>query len=247
MTAAGPLTVLPVEGMPEVDAGARIGDLIAERAELREGDVVVISQKVVSKAEGRLRRLTSVMPGSEARKLAALLGKDPALVQLILDESRDVVRAERGVLITETRQGFVCANAGIDSSNLPDSDTVSLLPEDPDASARRIRAELGLRAGVVVSDSFGRAWRIGQAEVAIGCAGLRPLDDWRGRRDAGGGTLAATLIAIADQAAAAADLVRDKASGVPVAIVRGLDRHVTNDDGPGAAALVRPRAEDLFR
>jgi coenzyme F420-0:L-glutamate ligase / coenzyme F420-1:gamma-L-glutamate ligase len=247
LTAPGPLTVLPVAGMPEVEAGARIGDLIAERAELLDGDVVAISQKVVSKAEGRLRRLTSVMAGVEARKLAALLGKDPALVQLILDESSEVVRAERGVLITETRHGFVCANAGIDSSNVPDSDTVSLLPEDPDASARRIRAELGGRVGVVVSDSFGRAWRIGQAELAIGCAGLRPLDDWRGQRDAGGRALAATVIAIADEAAAAADLVRDKASGVPVAIVRGLGRHVTDDDGPGAAELLRPRAEDLFR
>ena len=246
MTAAGALTVIPVEGLPEIEQGDPLGRLIAERSEISEGDVLVVSQKAVSKAEGRLRRLTSVIPGTEARKLAALLGRDPALVQLVLDESREVIRAERGVLITETRQGLVCANAGIDSSNLPE-DIVSLLPEDPDASARRIRGEIGLRVGVVVSDSFGRAWRLGQSEVAIGSAGLRPLDDWRGRRDAEGRKLAATLIAIADEAAAAGDLVRDKTSRVPAAIVRGLERHVTEDDGPGAAALIRPRAEDLFR
>ena len=198
-----------------------------------------------------MRRLSSVMPGGEARRLAAALGKEPALVELILEESREVLRAERGVLIVETRHGFVCANAGIDSSNLPEPDTVSLLPEDPDASARRIRAEIRAAAGVtvavIVSDSFGRAWRLGQAEVAIGCAGIAPLDDWRGRDDASGRKLEATLIAVADEAAAAADLVRDKASGVPAAIVRGLDRFVSEDDGPGAAALRRPRSEDLFR
>jgi coenzyme F420-0:L-glutamate ligase/coenzyme F420-1:gamma-L-glutamate ligase len=155
------------------------------------------------------------------------------------------------VLIAETHHGFVCANAGIDSSNLPEAETVSLLPEDPDASARRIRAEIRAETGrtvaAIVSDSFGRAWRLGQAEVAIGCAGIKPLDDWRGRRDSGGRELDATLIAIADQAAAAADLVRDKASGVPAAIVRGLERFTGKDDGPGAAALRRPRDEDLFR
>jgi coenzyme F420-0:L-glutamate ligase/coenzyme F420-1:gamma-L-glutamate ligase len=155
------------------------------------------------------------------------------------------------VLIAETRHGFVCANAGIDSSNLPEPGTVSLLPEDPDASARRIRAEIRAAAGAsvatIVSDSFGRAWRLGQAEVAIGCAGISPLDDWHGRRDAEGRELEATLIAIADEAAAAADLVRDKASRVPAAIVRGLDRHLTAADGPGAVSLRRRRDEDLFR
>jgi len=166
-----------------------------------------------------------------------------------------VLRAEGGVLITETHHGFVCANAGVDSSNMPDEHTVCLLPEDPDASARRIRAELRAASGVgvaavatIVADSFGRAWRLGQAEVAIGCAGIAPLDDWRGRSDTGGRPLEATAIATADEAAAAADLVRDKVSRVPVAIVRGLGRHVTEEDGPGAAAeLVRPRGEDLFR
>jgi len=240
-----------VEGLPEFSPGLEIGAEIAARTELREGDVVVVSQKIVSKAEGRVRDLAAVSPGAEARELAARLEKDPAMVQLVLEESAEVLRAERGVLIVETVHGLVCANAGIDSSNLAAEGTVCLLPEDPDASARRIRAELGAggatRLGVVVADSFGRAWRLGQAEVAIGCAGLAPLDDWRGRRDAGGRELEATLIAIADEAAAAADLVRDKASGTPAAVVRGLGHHVGAEDGPGAAALRRPRGEDLFR
>jgi coenzyme F420-0:L-glutamate ligase/coenzyme F420-1:gamma-L-glutamate ligase len=245
------LRVIGIDGLPEVSEGMAVGELIAASAKPADGDVVVVSQKIVSKAEGRIRRLSSVLPGGEARRLAAVLGKEPALVELILEESREVLRAERDVLITETRHGFVCANAGIDSSNLPEPGTVCLLPEDPDASARRIRDEIAVAAGVVVativSDSFGRAWRLGQAEVAIGCAGISPLDDWRGRRDAGGRELEATLIAIADEAAAAADLVRDKTSGVPAAIVRGLDRYVSAEDGPGAAALRRPPNEDLFR
>jgi coenzyme F420-0:L-glutamate ligase / coenzyme F420-1:gamma-L-glutamate ligase len=248
---SGELRVLPVAGLPEVGEGTVVGELIAARTELVDGDVVVVSQKVVSKAEGRIVKLSSVIPGAEARRLAMALGREPALVELILAESREVLRAERGVLIVETRHGFVCANAGIDASNLPSEGTVCLLPEDPDASARRIRREVAAAAdasvGVVVADSFGRAWRLGQAEVAIGCAGLVPLDDWRGRPDAGGRPLAATAIAIADEAASAADLVRDKASGVPAAVVRGLGHHVTAEDGPGAAALRRPRDEDLFR
>jgi coenzyme F420-0:L-glutamate ligase/coenzyme F420-1:gamma-L-glutamate ligase len=267
------LRVLPVASLPEIEAGTNLGAAIAAQVELHNGDVLVISQKIVSKAEGRVRHLSSVLPGAEARRLATLLGKEPNLVQLILDESTEVLRAERGVLITETRHGFVCANAGIDSSNLLQDDTVCLLPENPDASARRIKDELiavvggagvGLsrqkrgvsgethpspssRIAVVIADSFGRAWRLGQAEVAIGCAGLMPLDDWRGRADAHGRQLEATLIAIADQAAAAADLIRSKDSRVPAAIIRGLDRFVTSEHGPGAAALRRPPSEDLFR
>ncbi len=242
------IAIRAVAGLPEFEPGMSVGTEIAARAELAGGDVVVISQKIVSKAEDRVRKLSSVLPGAEARKLAAHLGgKEPALVQLILDESAEVLRAERGVLIVETHHGLVCANAGIDASNLPETGTVCLLPEDPDASARRIRAELGVGPGVVIADSFGRAWRLGQTEVAIGCAGLAPLDDWRGRHDAGGRELEATAIAIADEAAAAADLVRDKTSGTPAAVVRGLGRYVTAEDGPGAAALRRPREEDLFR
>jgi coenzyme F420-0:L-glutamate ligase / coenzyme F420-1:gamma-L-glutamate ligase len=243
--------VIGVSGMPEITEGMAVGDEIAARVELLDGDVIVVSQKIVSKAEGRVRSLANVKPGEEACRLAAELGKEPALVELILAETREVLRAERGVLITETHHGFVCANAGIDSSNLPGAGTVALLPQDPDASARRIRAEIrtasSVSPAVIVSDSFGRAWRLGQAEVAIGCAGIAPLDDWRGREDAAGRELEATLIAIADEAAAAADLVRDKASGVPAAIVRGLDRYVSADDGPGATAIRRPPAEDLFR
>lgn len=266
------LRVMPVEGLPEVEKGDKVGELIAERAELHDGDIVVISQKVVSKAEGQVRRLSEVVPTKRAQKLGKELGKEAGIVELILSESREVLRAERDVLITETHHGFVCANAGIDSSNLPENGTVCLLPVDPDASARTIRAELpsaiegsgvgvsGQQRGasgdphprpphiaVVVADSFGRAWRLGQAEVAIGCAGLAPLDDWRGRTDAGGRELKATAIAIADEVAAAADLVRVKDSGVPAAIVRGLGHYVTAEDGPGAAALRRPPAEDLFR
>jgi len=244
------LTAIGVEGLPEIEEGARLGELIAARAEIEAGDVVVISQKVVSKAEGQTRRLSTVIPGAEARKLAAVLGKEPAMVELILEESSEVLRAERNVLITETHHGFVCANAGIDSSNIPANDTVCLLPEDPDASARRIRAEIvgqGPVVGVVISDSLGRAWRLGQAEMAIGCAGLQSLDDWRGRADAHGRELEATLIAVADEAAAAADLVRGKDSQIPVVILRGLERFVTDEDGSGAIALRRPRDEDLFR
>jgi coenzyme F420-0:L-glutamate ligase/coenzyme F420-1:gamma-L-glutamate ligase len=240
-----------VEGLPEVEEGARLGELIAARAELRDGDLLVIAQKAVSKAEGRVVPLSSAIPGAEARRLAAVLGKEPALVQLILNESKEVLRAERNVLITETHHGFVCANAGIDTSNLPEDDTVCLLPEDPDASARRIRSEIrastGVTPAVIVADSFGRAWRLGQVEVAIGCAGLTPLDDWRGREDAHGQKLEATMIGVADEAAAAADLARSKDSRVPAVIVRGLDRFVTSGDGPGAASLRRPPQEDLFR
>jgi len=238
------LRVLPVEGLPEVTEGMKVGELIAERAELAPGDIVVISQKIVSKAEGQVRRLKDVEPSERAIELGKKLGKEPELVELILSESREVLREDR-VLITETHHGFVCANAGIDSSNLPEDDTVCLLPVDPDASARRIRAEL--QRAVVISDSFGRAWRLGQAEVAIGCAGVTPLDDWRGRADVGGRELSATVIAVADQVASAADLTREKDSGVPVVIVRGLDRYVKAEDGPGAAALHRPPGEDLFR
>jgi coenzyme F420-0:L-glutamate ligase/coenzyme F420-1:gamma-L-glutamate ligase len=252
MSEAAELRVLPVPGLPEIAAGDGLGALIAAAAEPRHGDVVVISQKAVSKAEGRVVPLSAVIPSAEARRLAAELGKEPNLVELILQESRAVLRAERGVLITETNHGIVCANAGIDTSNLPEDDSVCLLPVDPDASARRIRAEIMAAAedsavAVVISDSLGRAWRIGQQETAIGCAGMAPLDDWRGRRDAAGRELAATLIAVADEAAAAADLVRDKASRTPAVVLRGLERYVTAEDGPGAAALRRPPDEDLFR
>jgi len=247
---SGELRAFAVPGLPEVKEGDRVGELIASQVDLEAGDVVVVSQKVVSKSEGRLVELSSVRPSSRAAELAAQLDKDAAVVQLVLDESEEVLRAERGILICETRHGFVCANAGVDTSNVGEG-RAALLPTDPDASARRIRAELQTQSdepvAAVISDSFGRAWRLGQSEVAIGCAGLAPLDDWRGRTDAGGSTLSATEIAIADEAAGAADLVRDKASREPAAVVRGLGRYVSESDGPGAAALRRPRSEDLFR
>jgi coenzyme F420-0:L-glutamate ligase / coenzyme F420-1:gamma-L-glutamate ligase len=181
--------------------------------------------------------------------LAEEQGKDPRHVQVILDESAAVLRAQRGVLICRTHHGFVCANAGVDASNAPSDGALVILPRDPDASARALRAGIRPdppRPAVVIADSFGRAWRHGQCDVAIGIAGLTALDDWRGRRDPRGLELRATAIAVADEAAAAADLVRDKASREPVVVVRGLERFVTDDDGPGAAALVRPLEEDLF-
>jgi coenzyme F420-0:L-glutamate ligase/coenzyme F420-1:gamma-L-glutamate ligase len=244
------LRIRPISGLPELQDGDDLGALIADAAAPVAGEIVVISQKAVSKIEGRVRRLVDVEPGERARELAARLDKVPELVELVLSESERVVRAEGGVLITETRAGWVCANAGIDSSNL-DEGWVTLLPLDGDASARRIRAAISARAGaspaVVLADSFGRAWRLGQADVAIGCAGIGALADWRGRRDALGNELSATVIAVADEVAAAADLARDKDSGVPGAVISGLDHLVTEDDGPGASALRRPEDEDLFR
>ena len=229
------VSAAPLGGLPEVGAGADLAGLLAAGAEtvggLRDGDILVVAHKVVSKAEGRVRHLSDVRPGEPARRLAAEQDKDPRHVQVVLDEAADLVRAERGVLICRTRHGFVCANAGVDASNAPTAGTVVLLPEDPDASARRLRArlrDLTARApAVLVTDSFGRAWR--------------------GRPDAGGRTLRATWIAVADQVAAAADLARAKDSREPAVVVRGLERHVTVQDGPGAAALLRGPAEDLFR
>jgi coenzyme F420-0:L-glutamate ligase/coenzyme F420-1:gamma-L-glutamate ligase len=219
--------------------------------DLRDGDVLVVAHKVVSKAEGRLRRLSEADPCERALRLAAEHGKDPRLVQVVLDESAELLRAERGVLICVTAHGFVCANAGVDQSNAGEPDAVVLLPVDPDGSARRLRAGLGAIRGVhpavVISDSFGRAWRIGQTDVAIGAAGLAPLEDWRGRQDAWGRELRVTMVAVADAAAAAADLARSKSSREPAVLVRGLERLVTTDDGPGAAALTRPEEDDLFR
>jgi coenzyme F420-0:L-glutamate ligase / coenzyme F420-1:gamma-L-glutamate ligase len=240
-----------VAGVPEVRAGDDLGALIAERADVGAGDVVVVAHKVVSKAEGRVRALAGIEPGERARELAADHGKDPRVVQAVLDETAALLRAERGVLICETRHGFVCANAGVDLSNAAAADELILLPLDPDASARALRARLGevagVRPAVVIADSFGRAWRLGQTDVALGAAGLAPLDDWRGRRDAAGRELRATAIAVADSLAAAADLARTKDSREPVVVVRGMERLVGDEDGPGAAALRRPPEEDLFR
>jgi coenzyme F420-0:L-glutamate ligase/coenzyme F420-1:gamma-L-glutamate ligase len=240
----------PLDGLPEISEGDRLGDLIAAAAAPGDDEILVVSHKIVSKAEGRIRDLVAVEPGQRAIELATRTRKDPRLVELALEESRAVIRAEPEVLICETSSGWICANAGIDASNLP-AGQVALLPLDPDASARSIRAQIAERAGaspaVVIADSFGRPWRLGQADIAIGCAGIAPLADWRGRADAGGRALEATEIALAAQIAAAADLVRDKDSGIPGAVITGLGHLVSAEDGPGAAALQRPAAEDLFR
>jgi coenzyme F420-0:L-glutamate ligase/coenzyme F420-1:gamma-L-glutamate ligase len=234
-----------LQGLPEVRPGDDLAALLRDGG-YEPGDVLVLAHKVVSKAEGALRALDAVAVGDRARELAREQGKDPRHVQVILDEAAEILRAQRGVLICRTRHGFVCANAGVDTSNAPEDGVVVILPRDPDASARALRAALPSRPAVVIADSFGRAWRHGQCDVAIGLAGLAALDDWRGRRDPRGLELRATAIAVADEAAAAADLVRDKGSREPAVIVRGLARYVTDEDGPGAAALIRPRAEDLF-
>jgi coenzyme F420-0:L-glutamate ligase/coenzyme F420-1:gamma-L-glutamate ligase len=246
------LTALALGGFPEVTAGDDLAELIAARlSDPAAGDVVVIAHKIVSKAEGRIRVLDDVEPTTRAVELGEHLGKDPRHVQVVLDGTREVLRASHGVLICVTHHGFVCANAGVDASNVPGGDTVVELPADPDVSARRIRAELqrltGVAPAVVIADSFGRAWRHGQVDLAIGCAGISPLEDWRGSTDANGHELHATWIAIADEIAAAADLARAKDASQPVVLVRGLERYVTGDDGPGARALIRPEAEDLFR
>ena len=211
-----------------------------------------MAHKVVSKAEGRVRRLGEIEPGERARALAEEHRKDPRLVQAVLDESAEVLRAVDGTLICVTRHGFVCANAGVDQSNASgEGHELVLLPEDPDASAASLRSGIeaarGVRPAVVIADSFGRAWRLGQTDVAIGVAGITPLDQWIGRNDAFGRNLHVTSIAVADSIAAAADLARAKDSLEPAVLVRGLGRFVTPEDGPGAAALRRPPEQDLFR
>ena len=264
MGAAHPRAAFPVlratalEGLPEIRPGDDLGLAIATAlanagaaGRLAEGDVLVVAHKIVSKAEGRIRALSQVQPCDRAIELARPHGKDPRHVQLILDCSQAVLRASHGVLICVTQHGFVCANAGVDASNVPGEDTVVLLPTDPDASARALRARLTeltrVSPAVLITDSFGRAWRHGQCDVAIGCAGIAPLEDWRGRTDSVGRELHATWIAVADELAAAADLARTKESSQPVVVVRGAERHVTAEDGPGAVALIRPKGEDLFR
>lgn len=250
------ITAAPLPGLPEVTPGEDLaaliaGAVLARGRPLAPGDVVVIAHKVVSKAEGRVRRLADVVPGPEALRIGEEREKDPRLMQVVLDESAQLLRVTPGVLIALTHHGFVCANAGVDASNVPGDDTVLMLPRDPDASARRIRARLreltGVAPAVVITDSFGRAWRVGQCDVTIGCAGLEPVEDWRGRVDANGREMNATVIAVADQISAVADLARAKDAMQPVVIVGGAERHVTEEDGVGAAPLLRSESEDLFR
>ena len=250
------LSAAALEGLPEIVPGDDLATLLAEALEdepgpLAGGDLLVVAHKIVSKAEGRIVALETVAPTPRAVELAADLDKDPRQVQVVLDEAREVLRAANGVLICVTRHGLVCANAGVDASNVPGEDSLVLLPLDPDRSARALRERLRVLTGVVpavlITDSFGRAWRLGQTDIAIGCAGLGPLEDWRGLPDAEGREMRATWIAVADELAGAADLARTKDGSQPVVLIRGAHRHVTSADGPGAAALIRPEQEDLFR
>lgn len=240
--------LLGVDGMPEIATGDDLAQLIASRVSLEAGDIVVVAQKVVSKAEGRTRDLATVTASDEAIRLAPHLvaEPDPRFVQVVLDESVRILRTER-VLITQTPHGFVCANSGVDQSNIPGSDVVTLLPVDPDASAEHLRARLheitGVTAAVIVSDTFGRPWRLGIVNVALGVAGMQALIDMRGRTDDAGRELHATVLAVADEVAAASGLVMGKTRRTPVVIVRGLDLH-----GSGSGReLIRPATEDLFR
>jgi len=245
------LRVVPVRGIPDVHPGDDLGALVVsaivgDGERLAAGDVVVVAQKVVSKAEGRVVRLGDVEPSARATEWAAAYGKDARVVETVLREARRIVRMERGVLIAETVHGFICANAGVDASNVP-AGCVTLLPLDPDASAEGLRVrfsgEFGVPVGVIVADTFGRPWREGAVNVAIGVAGLRPLLDYRGCADRYGRRLQSTIIAVADELASAAELVMQKTSRTPAAIISGADCL-----GEGSSrALVRAASQDLFR
>jgi coenzyme F420-0:L-glutamate ligase/coenzyme F420-1:gamma-L-glutamate ligase len=250
--ARSPIQIFPIAGLPEVKAGDDLPQWIVKSlssggAPVSAGDVLVVAQKIVSKAEGRFVPLESVEPSERAFRWASEYQKDPRVIELVLREASRIVRMERGVIVAETRHGFVCANAGVDVSNVPEGMAL-LLPEDPDRSASELRERLtktfGLPVGVIISDTFGRPWREGLVNVALGVAGIAPLLDYRGQRDASGKLLQATLIAIADEIASAAELVMGKSDGVPLAIVRGLDA----SGAPGTGRdLIRPAERDIFR
>ena len=237
-----------LEGLPEIDEGDDLGVALrkANGGEFQSDELLVIAHKVVSKAEGSVAELAEVEPSPRAIEIAARQQRDPRQVEVILGQSDELLREEGQLLICRTHHGLICANAGVDASNSGAPDRLVLLPRDPDASARQLRAALPGNPAVLITDSFGRAWRLGQVDVAIGLAGLAPLDDWRGRSDSDGRTLSGTLLAVADAAAAAADLARSKSGSVPAVVVRGLGHFISSDDGPGAAALQRPASEDLF-
>jgi coenzyme F420-0:L-glutamate ligase/coenzyme F420-1:gamma-L-glutamate ligase len=239
------VNVLPVTGLPEIREGDDLAAMVAERVELDDGDVLVVAQKVVSKAEGRVVRLEDIEPSERALELAN--EDDPRRTEAILRETAEIVRIRPPLLIVQTRHGFTCASAGVDASNAPAPGMLVLLPLDPDASAAgirdRVRELTGKTVGVVVSDSFGRPWRMGTTDVALGAAGIRVLEDLRGTKDRIGYELRSTQIAIADELAGAAQLVMGKADGIPVALIRGLD--VAGDGS--ALELVMPPARDLFR
>ena len=245
--------MLPVGGIPEVRPGDDLAGILVGALDggLRPGDVLVVTHKVVSKAEGRLVDLGTVEPSALAKGFATRYGKDPRQVEVVLRESRRIVRMDRGVVISETHHGFVCANAGVDASNVPDDDTVCLLPVDPDASAARLRETLAFRLGlaaadlaVVITDSFGRAWRFGITDVAVGVSGMDPLADYRGEKDPHGRPMEASVLAVADEISAAAELVMGKTEGIPVAIIRGYPYA----SAPGTARdLLMPPERDMFR
>jgi coenzyme F420-0:L-glutamate ligase / coenzyme F420-1:gamma-L-glutamate ligase len=245
----GEVRVIPLDGIPEVeegdDLGALLADAVSRAGGFEPGDVLVVAQKVVSKAEGRVVDLARVEPSARARELAG--DEDPRRHEVILRESREIIRSRPPLVIAATRHGFVCASAGVDASNAKGPDTLVLLPLDPDASARGIRDRLreltGVAVGVVVSDSFGRAWRRGTTDVALGVAGISPLLDLKGTRDSAGYELHATEIAVADEIAGAAELVMGKVDGIPAAIVRGV---AVAGEGRGID-LVMPPERDLFR
>ncbi len=244
------IELIPIEGFPEVRPGDDLAGMVAGAVQgsLRSGDVLVVTHKIMSKAEGRLVDLGGVEPSALAKEYAARWGKDPRQIEVVFRESRRVVRMDRGVVISETRHGFVCANAGVDASNVPGEDTVCLLPVDPDRSAARLRealrGRLGVEVAVVVSDSFGRAWRFGITDVAIGVSGMDPLADYRGQSDPHGYPMEASVLAVADELAAAAELVMGKTDGVPIAIVRGYA--YGRDAGTGQDLLMPPE-RDMFR
>jgi coenzyme F420-0:L-glutamate ligase/coenzyme F420-1:gamma-L-glutamate ligase len=242
--------VLGVEGFPEVRPGDHLNRMIsgAVARDLRPCDVLVVTHKIVSKAEGRLVDLRTVEPSTLAKGYAMRYGKDPRQIEVVLRESRRIVRMDRGIIISETHHGFVCANAGVDASNVPEDDTVCLLPVDPDASAARLRDVLaedpGVEVAVVISDSFGRAWRHGITDVAIGVAGMDPVADYRGQRDPHGYPMEASELAVADELAAAAELLMGKTEGIPLAMVRGY----AYSPAPGSAGeLLMPPDRDMFR
>ena len=246
------LELIGLEGLGEIRAGDSLGALICDacgrqRINLCDDDVLVIAQKIVSKAEGRIISLDDVQPSGRAIELASRLGKDPALVEVILRESRGIVRMGGRAIIVETLHGFICANAGVDQSNVG-RNKVALLPKDPDESARRIREEIqqrtGKRPAVIISDSFGRPWRVGTVDVAVGVAGMKSIKDERGMSDRYGYQLKAAVVAVADEIAAAAELVMGKTDGVPVVIVRGCG--IEKEEG-SVRELLRPETEDLFR
>ena len=246
------LMIWAVPGLPEICAGTRLGELLCEKLSehgqpVEDHDIIVVAQKIVSKAEGRLVELNQVAPSAYACSVAEEFGKDARQVEVVLRESRRIVRMDGGVIVVETHQGLVCANAGVDASNVPEG-WVSLLPEDPDASASRLRdaiaAITGIRTAIIIADTFGRPWREGLTNVAIGVAGFSPLVDYRGERDPQGHLLTATVIATADELASAAELVMGKTARRPVALIRNFP--LTSQEGR-AAELIRPRKKDLFR